>query len=306
MSLSTVSPPPMSTCECLVAPAIPTSPPKHLINWYPRSTRCVFLGYSADHKGYRCLDLSTNNIIVSRHVVFDKADFLFVVSPRLTNDLDIFLQDDSPGVVPMLASLPAPHVPSGFLSQATASGQTTRQGDQTAPGTEPGGPTASPGDQTAIKTGVGGPTASQGGPTTPGIGAGGLTARRCVAPPSLASPTSATSRAAPSTSAAPHTAPTTPAAHQQPPPAKAVPVAPPVNPHLMTTWVKCGFRIPADKLSQSATLSSTLSPVPTSVRAALIDPSCHRAMEEEYDALIANNTWELVPRLVGSNVITGK
>jgi hypothetical protein len=29
-------------------------------------------------------------------------------------------------------------------------------------------------------------------------------------------------------------------------------------------------------------------------------------MEEEYDALIANNTWELVPRPVGSNVVTSK
>jgi hypothetical protein len=29
-------------------------------------------------------------------------------------------------------------------------------------------------------------------------------------------------------------------------------------------------------------------------------------MEEEYDALITNNTWDLVPRLVGSNIITGK
>jgi hypothetical protein len=57
----------------------------------PRSTRYIFLGYSANHKGYRCLDLTTNNIVVSRHIVFDEADFPFSASPRLTNDLNIFL-----------------------------------------------------------------------------------------------------------------------------------------------------------------------------------------------------------------------
>jgi hypothetical protein len=29
-------------------------------------------------------------------------------------------------------------------------------------------------------------------------------------------------------------------------------------------------------------------------------------MEEEYDALITNNTWDLVPHPVGSNIVIGK
>jgi hypothetical protein len=83
-------------------------------------------------------------------------------------------------------------------------------------------------------------------------------------------------------------------------------VAPLVNPHSMTTWVKRGFRLPTDKLTLSATSSSLLSLMPTSVHIALADPSWHRTLEEEDDALITSNTWDLVPCPVGSNVVTGK
>ena len=43
----------------------------------PRSTRSIFLGYPIDHKGYKCLDLSTHKVILSRHVVFDESTFPF-------------------------------------------------------------------------------------------------------------------------------------------------------------------------------------------------------------------------------------
>lgn len=43
----------------------------------PRSTLCIFLGYSDHHKGYRCLDLASNHIIISCHVMFDESSFPF-------------------------------------------------------------------------------------------------------------------------------------------------------------------------------------------------------------------------------------
>jgi hypothetical protein len=74
----------------------------------------------------------------------------------------------------------------------------------------------------------------------------------------------------------------------------------------MTTRVKREFRLSVNKLTLSATSSSSLSPMPTSVHATLADLSWRHAMEEEYDALTANNTWDLVPHPVGYNVITDK
>jgi len=37
-----------------------------------RSKNCIFIGYSIGHRGYKCLDISTCRIFVSRHVVFDE------------------------------------------------------------------------------------------------------------------------------------------------------------------------------------------------------------------------------------------
>lgn len=42
-----------------------------------RSKRCAFLGYSNLHKGYKCLDISTGRVYISRDVVFDENIFPF-------------------------------------------------------------------------------------------------------------------------------------------------------------------------------------------------------------------------------------
>ena len=42
-----------------------------------RSTQCVFLGYSNLHKGYKCLEVTTGRIYISRDVVFDETLFPF-------------------------------------------------------------------------------------------------------------------------------------------------------------------------------------------------------------------------------------
>lgn len=43
----------------------------------PRSLRCVFLGYHAQYKGYRCLYPPTGRVYVCRHVIFDELCFPF-------------------------------------------------------------------------------------------------------------------------------------------------------------------------------------------------------------------------------------
>ena len=63
---------------------------------------------------------------------------------------------------------------------------------------------------------------------------------------------------------------------------------------------KSGFRQPA--LHHMAPLS----PVPQTYRGGLADPNWQGAMQEEFDALLANSTWDLVPRPPRANIVTGK
>jgi hypothetical protein len=59
-----------------------------------RSKRCEFLGYSNMHKGFKCLDISTGRIYISRDVVFDEQVFPFAelhanAGARLRSEIDL-------------------------------------------------------------------------------------------------------------------------------------------------------------------------------------------------------------------------
>jgi hypothetical protein len=86
---------------CACYPNTSATTPHKLI-----SCRCVFLGYSSDHKGYRCLDLTMNCLLISRHVVFDESSFPFVSSGTPPDDLDSLISS-SPAVRPIAPPYPS-------------------------------------------------------------------------------------------------------------------------------------------------------------------------------------------------------
>lgn len=52
-----------------------------------RSKRCVFIGYSMMHRGYRCLHVSTGRVYISRDVIFEENLFPFSIgTPKQTPD----------------------------------------------------------------------------------------------------------------------------------------------------------------------------------------------------------------------------
>jgi hypothetical protein len=74
----------------------------------------------------------------------------------------------------------------------------------------------------------------------------------------------------------------------------------------MVTYRAARVTKPVDRLHLSITAAlPTLSLVSSFVRSVLVDPHWHHAIEE-YEALLSNSTWDLVPQPLGANVVTGK
>ncbi|KAK1421243.1 hypothetical protein QVD17_23430 [Tagetes erecta] len=66
---------------CLCYPITPSTTINKLTN---RSKPCVFLGYPSNHRGYKCLDIFNNQIVISRHVVFEESIYPFSIQHSTT------------------------------------------------------------------------------------------------------------------------------------------------------------------------------------------------------------------------------
>ena len=234
----------------------------------PRSIPCAFLGFSDEHKGYRCLDLHTGHVHVSRHVTF--AEHIFPFSQRTTTPSNTPSSANTPSPRPfqLYTPLPAEHnLSPPPLTPTIANPNHTL----TPPETSPTPPAPAPS-----------PTPPAPTPTPPPSPA--------PTPPPSPTPSS-------DSSAAPDSpVPTLPP--------RAIPTAAPINDHRMRTRAKSGFHQPQDRLNLHTSVS--LTSLPKNYKTALLDPNWAAAMQEEYNALLQNNTWQLVPRPPNTNIVSGK
>ncbi|GKF50487.1 ribonuclease H-like domain-containing protein [Tanacetum coccineum] len=98
----------------------------------------------------------------------------------------------------------------------------------------------------------------------------------------------------------PTTPSSTPNTHITSPAVTALRNAPTTNTHHMVTRAKARISKPLAHMNCHATTTSL---IPRSHLHALRDPNWHKAMIDEYNALISNRTWALVPRTTNVNIV---
>nr|GEX28942.1 ribonuclease H-like domain-containing protein [Tanacetum cinerariifolium] len=221
----------------------------------PHATPSIFLGYPTNHRGYRCLDLYTDKIILSRHVTFDETVFPYGSMTPNNSPAYTFL-DTSPNLIQqhlLSNSTKIPNLPSTVHRHSTCPTTNFQPNTSSA---RPTNSTPTPPKQQPAQNS---PIQQQAQPPTPPV--------------------------------------------QQQVPTHTIDSTVNLNPtstHPMVTRFHVGTNHPTKPYACHV---SPISPLLKSYTHAFNDPHWYRAMLDEYNALIKNKTWILVPRPHNVNIV---
>ena len=236
----------------------------------PKSKSCVFLGYSLNHQGYKCLDLSTSRMYLSRHVLFDEDSFPFKELSSLTENV---CQPGNSPTSDLLIDFPnpipgPPHNP--VLVPPTVQPAPTTRLPDTPPLHAPFAPVSQPAPPTH--------------------------------PPLISSSSEPFSNPDEQELVA-----VVPVNQTHSPPCTAAPVLvhdpPPIHP--MTTRSKAGIQKPNPKYALQVTTDNKVVE-PTCFTQAIKHTEWRTAMAQEFSALQRCGTWTLVPYHHAMNLLPNK
>lgn len=277
----------------------------------PKSSSCVFLGYSKLHKGYTCLEVSSGRIFISRHVLFFEQVFPF---KTLNDNLSLTKAADSP------TSIPLPPVPNMLHSQAGILGKSPIDGTVFCPNLNYS-TLQQHFDQERSNTATGFELLSNSAPHTP-IRSVSLNADQTEvgSTPIASSPVvplntnqaelisfrRTDSLPSPTTT---RTVSLNPSPNPLSQPASVLelqshePAPLPIKTHTMVTRKQTGNLKPQQPWSPQSHHACVPDFVPTSYTQAIKQSKWREAMIQELNALIQTGTWELVPRQQAQNVV---
>ncbi|KAI3796959.1 hypothetical protein L1987_39646 [Smallanthus sonchifolius] len=251
---------------CLCYPILPATTIHKLES---RSNPCVFLGYPSHHRGYKCLDLKTHKLIISRHVVFDETIFPFTQITKPTPSYDYLTETIHPLYWAHIQNNPS-----------TNPSNTHNQNQNTHPNIQsPSHIHSTPSAQSSSSIAqIHTPIFETQDPTS---------SAQNNSPAQPSPSTSQSLSSSPNTPPISHSIPTAPTNLQ--PPVRSI-----------RTRAMDGITRPKQLFNLNST---TIVPIPKNPSVALSTPEWHNAMTTEFNALIKNRTWELVPCEPNMNII---
>ena len=260
---------------CLCFPLFPSTTIHKL---QERSTPCVYLGPAPNHRGSKCYEISSGGIIICRHVRFVENEFPFSkIHKTKLSDYDCFSDHLNPAILHFLHPNHAPLVnePNPLLfTPHIQTGPETFAGSFREPSSTAPSQSSSPPSPLGRLSGSQQPNNLPTPLASPGI------------PSSVKSP--------------PSSLPSSPTTVSQTSPRPIYPMS-----HRITTRFINGIFKPNPKYFSNLHTATTtsISPLPKNPVSALRDQNWKNAMLNEFNALIDNKTWELVPRPPNVNVI---